>query len=179
MTEFIIVPGFGGSDSSHWQSQWEKNDLSMKRFQPSSWDNPELSDWIDALELAVSQTSTPPVLIAHSLGCLLVASWRHVSARPVLGAFLVAVPDPATPGFAEMTPSFCDVPTAPLRFPSLIISSTDDPFDTQNYARTKAEQWGSDHHSIGNAGHINGQSGLGAWAVGRELLEAFVAKTEQ
>ena len=41
----------------------------------------------------------PPLLIAHSMGCLVVAHWAHRSSAPVRAAFLVAVPDPEGPPF--------------------------------------------------------------------------------
>jgi predicted alpha/beta hydrolase family esterase len=116
--------------------------------------------------------------VAHSLGCLLVAFWQQKSSLAAAGAFLVAVPDPATEGFVESTPSFTKVPVTPLRFPSLIVCSTDDPYDTNGYAITKAEQWRSDLCSVGNQGHINGQSGLGEWQFGQHLLRAFIEKLE-
>lgn len=179
MTEFIIVPGFGGSGASHWQSIWESNNPSFTRIQPGSWDEPELSDWIQALEVAVSKAATPPVLVAHSLGCLLVASWQQVSTLPVAAAFLVAVPDPSTPGFADITPTFCDVPATPLRFPTLIVSSSDDPYDVNGFSKVKSIDWGSRFFSVGSKGHINGQSGLGDWPVGMRLLEELVAEVSR
>lgn len=174
MTELIMVPGFGGSGQAHWQSRWEKNDPSIRRFKPRSWDDPELSDWIEALELIVSKASSPPVLVAHSLGCLLVASWQQVSSLPVSAAMLVAVPDPHTPGFSDTAPSFSTVPVEPLRFPSLIVSSTNDPYDALGYSKVKARHWKSDFHSLGPLGHINGDSGLGDWPEGMHLLKELV-----
>ncbi|TIM38270.1 MAG: serine hydrolase family protein, partial [Mesorhizobium sp.] len=95
MTDFIIVPGIGGSGEAHWQTRWQRVNPAMRRFMPASWELPDFDDWIAALETAVSEAKTPPVLVAHSLGCLLVAHWQRISGRDVSGAFLVAVPDPA------------------------------------------------------------------------------------
>lgn len=176
MTDLIIIPGFGGSGPAHWQSLWEELYPSTKRLQPESWDAPELDDWIAALELLVGACKTPPVLVAHSLGCLLVAFWQMKSSLPVAGAFMVAVPDPATDGFSTTTPSFVDVPTFPFRFPSLVVASTNDPYDANGFALTKVSQWKSDLCSVGNLGHINGQSGLGEWRFGQKLLESFLER---
>jgi predicted alpha/beta hydrolase family esterase len=179
MVDLIIIPGFGGSGPTHWQSRWQETYPSTRRLQPESWDAPDLDDWIAALELAVGACDRPPVLVAHSLGCLLVAFWQQKSSLAAAGAFLVAVPDPATEGFVETTPSFAKVPVTPLRFPSLIVCSTDDPYDTNGYAMTKAEQWRSDLCSVGNLGHINGQSGLGEWQFGQNLLQALIDKVSR
>ena len=105
MSEFIIVPGIGGSGEAHWQTRWQQANPAMRRFSPADWHRPDLDDWIAALDLAIAAASAPPVLIAHSLGCLLVAHWQLASRRACAGALLVAVPDPAKPGtfFADFT----------------------------------------------------------------------------
>lgn len=149
----------------------------MTRFQPTSWDAPILDDWLAALQTAVAKASEPPFLVAHSLACLLVAHW---SARqlgtPVKGAFLVAVPDPDGPAFpVEAAGTFRDVPDAPLRFPSVIVASEDDPYGTLAYSRSPANVWGAGLVVAGRLGHINGASELGAWQLGRMLFEAFQA----
>src|SRR6266487_1405068 len=94
---FITLPGIGGSDREHWQSAWEATDPGFCRFQPRSWDRPDLNDWGDALELAVRTSKKRPVLVAHSLSCLLVAHWAARSKQTIAGAFLVSVPDPSGP----------------------------------------------------------------------------------
>ena len=173
MTDFIILPGSGGSGEAHWQTRWQQANPAMRRFSPASWDLPDFGDWVAALERAVSQAKSPPILIAHSLSCLLVAHWQTVSSRPIAGAFLVAVPDPASPAYPAYGRPFAHTPRGPLRFPSLIVASTDDPYDPHGYARTKAGQWGSALHITGPLGHVNSDSGLGDWPEGMALLMAF------
>lgn len=175
MKTFITLPGVGGSGNAHWQSLWERADERFKRFEPSSWDKPELSNWIDAVDTALMVTKTNPVLVAHSLSCLLVAHWARRSMRSVAGAFLVSVPDPAGHKFPADAASFRDVPTAPLPFPALIVASTNDPYGTIAYSRSRADAWGAGLVEVGALGHINESSGLGDWAQGRQLLEAFSA----
>lgn len=173
MTDIIILPGIGGSGESHWQTHWEKTYPRVRRFQPSDWDQPTLEDWIAALEREVSLSAAPPLLVAHSLACLLVAHWQRRSALPVAGALLVAVPDPSCGAFPRQARDFADPPAGALRMPSLIIASSDDPYGTTDYARERAAAWGSGLVDIGAAGHINGQSGLGDWPQGWNLLTAF------
>src|SRR5206468_4446739 len=100
----------------------------MRRFQPSSWDLPDFPDWLAALERAVIAAPEPPVLIAHSLSCLLIAHWQKISQRPVKAALLVAVPDPAAAVFPGYGMAFAGIPDGRLRFPSLVVTSTDDPY---------------------------------------------------
>lgn len=175
MTDIIILPGIGGSGESHWQTHWEKTDPRMRRFRPSDWDRPDLKDWIVALDREVKLSAAPPLLVAHSLACLLVAHWQQVSALPVAGAFLVAVPDPRAQAFPEEARGFADPPAGPMRMPSLIVASSNDPFGTTGYARERAEAWRSGLVGIGAAGHVNAESGLGDWPDGRNLLTAFAA----
>jgi len=100
----ITLPGIGGSGEDHWQSLWEKAEPRLMRFQPTSWDEPELNDWVQSLERAIGGCERPPVLVAHSLACLLVAHWAMRSSSRVAGAFLVSVPDPDGPTTLTVRP---------------------------------------------------------------------------
>lgn len=173
----IILPGIGGSGDAHWQTLWERSDPSFRRFQPASWDQPELEDWIAALDRAVAQAPEPPLLVAHSLSCLLVAHWAARSQAAVRGALLVAVPDPRGPEFPAVAAGFGGVPEQPLRFPALIVASSDDPYGSPDYVRRKAAAWNAGLVIAGALGHINAASGIGDWPQGGALLEAFSAGT--
>ena len=175
MTDIVILPGIGGSGELHWQTRWEKTSPRCRRFQPSDWNRPELKDWISALDRAVCATSTPPLLIAHSLACLLVAHWQQVSTARITGAFLVAVPDPQAPSFPVEAVGFADPPLNKFRFPSLLVASANDPYGTIEYARGRAGQWGSGIVEVGELGHLNAASGLDDWPQGKALLAAFAA----
>jgi predicted alpha/beta hydrolase family esterase len=178
MTGIIILPGIGGSGAEHWQTRWEAEGSAFSRFAPASWDEPQLGDWIEALDAAVSKAASPPVLVGHSLACLLVAHWQMRSALPVAGAMLVAVPDPDGAAFPMQAASFADPPTARFRFPSILIASGNDPYATPDYSRLRAGQWGSRLLEVGNVGHINAGSGVGDWPEGRAMLSDFMAKLQ-
>lgn len=179
MTEFIHLPGIGSSGEDHWQSHWEQADRAIRRFAPASWDQPDLVDWIVALDRAVGAAKRPPVLVAHSLACLLVAHWEKQGSAPVKGALLVAVPDPRSPAFPAEAAGFASVPEERFRFPSLIVASTNDPYASLPYVEARAGQWGSDLVNIGAKGHINGGSNLGDWPEGRQILMEFDAALER
>ncbi|MBB2795074.1 UNVERIFIED_ORG: hypothetical protein GGD58_003962 [Rhizobium pisi] len=182
MKDVIILPGIGGSGDAHWQTRWEMSNRQMRRFKPADWDRPELADWISALDRAVGASATPPLLVAHSLACLLVAHWQQLSSLAVAGAFLVAVPDPQSASFPEEAAGFGNPPSQKMRFPTLIVASANDPFGTLDHARARANLWGSGFVEIGAFGHINGQSGLEDWSQGKALLTAFsagLAKSDQ
>ncbi|MBT1622744.1 alpha/beta hydrolase [Curtobacterium flaccumfaciens pv. oortii] len=187
---WVIVPGIWNSDAEHWQSVWqrERGDDAV-RIAPASWGEPDPGDWRDAISRAVASCAEPPVLVAHSLGVLAVADWLAADAAAaaavasaegptVAGAFLVAPPDPAAPGFpaaASGFPAPRPIPagTAAARVPTRMVVSDDDPYCTADRALAFAETMGAAALRVGPLGHVNVASGVGAWPAGRELLGAF------
>ncbi|HQY58335.1 MAG: alpha/beta hydrolase [Nitrospira sp.] len=170
----LVVPGIGNSGPGHWQTLWEQRHPGWQRVQQRDWDRPVCAEWLHGLDAAMARLSAPPVLIAHSMGCLLVAHWAQWASRPVRAALLVAVPDPDGPMFPPAAQGFQPVPAEPLRFPSLVVASSDDPFGSVAYARRCAADWGSDFVEAGTIGHINADSGLGDWPAGLVLLERLL-----
>ena len=130
-------------------------------------------DWQMQLETTILAGPGPFFLVAHSMGCALVAAWAAHSQHTdrVAGALLVA------PGDLENTPviahlhSWRPMVMRRLPFPSLLLGSQTDPFCSLGRARYFAEQWGADFLDYGPRGHINADSGLGDWPEGRQLLE--------
>ncbi|MFT3923553.1 MAG: alpha/beta hydrolase [Myxococcales bacterium] len=172
MTRLLIVPGLSGSGPEHWQSAWERLDARCRRVQQSDWEKPDLSAWMASLEQAVSASSEPAVLVAHSLGAALVAHWGQSAPRAsVLGALLVAPADvdSLVPGFPDLA-SFAPLPRGSLGFPSLVVASRNDPYVSIDRAEALARAWGSRFVDLGLLGHINADSCLGTWPAGRELL---------
>ncbi|TMR91114.1 RBBP9/YdeN family alpha/beta hydrolase [Nonomuraea basaltis] len=178
---YVIIPGINGSDEDHWQSIWQAEwGPSTTRISPSSWDEPDLDDWCQAIDKAVRQSpSADVVLVAHSLGCLAATCWiaRH---RPdIRGVLLVAPPDNAGPTFPADAFTFTAVKATPLHVPGLVISSDNDPYCSPDVALRLAADWQYDRVSVGLAGHINSASRLGRWDFGRALLTAFTAGTRR
>lgn len=175
MTSFINLPGIGGSGEGHWQTIWEASDSRFCRFQPSSWDEPSLTDWVEALDRTITQRRAPVILVAHSLACLLVSHWANTRTVRIAGAFLVGVPDPMGSQFPKQAASFKAVPAVRLPFPALVVASSNDPYGTLIHARRRSDEWGCACIDIGEQGHINEASSLGVWQQGRLLLTAFAA----
>jgi len=173
MTTFVIVPGIDGSGPDHWQTRWQA-DLPAVRFEPSSWSEPDLDDWQAALDAAVSSVDDA-VLVTHSLGCLAAAAWLLDHPGRVSGAFLVAPPDPDGPQFPRAAPSFVRGYPGPLPSPALVVASANDPYCTLAAARRQGRTWRAGLVVTGDDGHLNADSGLGAWPTGRSLLAAFCA----
>lgn len=176
MATLLIVPGLGGSGPTHWQTRWQEGDPRARRVEQISWDAPVLADWRDTLQRAVVASAQPVVLVAHSLGALLVAHWAQGgSVERVKGALLVAPPDVESPErVPEVIRHFAPVPRARLPFPSMVVASRNDEYACIECARELATAWGARFVDVGERGHINADSNLGAWPEGRALLAELV-----
>jgi uncharacterized protein len=171
----LILPGIGSSGPQHWQTLWEQSNPSFVRVHQSDWNTPVCTDWISELERAVAQAGPETILVAHSMGCLLVAHWAAVTTLSVKSALLVAVPDPDCAAFPGGTTGFSRLPHDRLPFQSIVVSSSNDRFGSADFNRRCAAYWGSRFVSIGAAGHINAESNLGDWPQGFELLKGLDA----
>ena len=175
-TPILILPGYGDSGPEHWQSHWERADPACRRVVQDDWLAPRLDAWLTTLDRHIALCAAPPVLVAHSLACSLVAHWAARPGAAAKGALLVA---PADVDSALRTPSvvrsFSPIPVARLRFPSIVVASTDDPFASLERAAAFATAWGSRLVTIERAGHINADAGYGPWPEGRRLLAELAA----
>lgn len=174
-TPVLIVPGINNSGEDHWQSHWQRRDPSFERLAVSDWDNPECSDWSDAIDRAVARLGERTVIVAHSLGCLAVAHWAGRAGSVAGAALLVAVPDPEGAAFPPEARGFSSLPARRFAFPSIIVASDDDPYANAHHTARCARAWGSRVHHAGRHGHLNAASGLGAWPAGWTLLELLRA----
>ncbi|MFO0706774.1 MAG: alpha/beta hydrolase [Nitrospira sp.] len=170
----LVLPGFGDSGPSHWQTLWESRYPDWRRVPLGQWDAPVCADWVTMLDETVRRCAAPPVLVAHSLACLLVARWAEQSTALIHAALLVAVPEPGTPKFPPTARGFAPVPMHRLPFASMVVASCDDPFGSLEHAQRCATAWGSRFVDIGEAGHINADSHLGGWPAGLVLLKELV-----
>ena len=170
-TPILILPGYADSDSDHWQSHWERADPACRRVVQSDWLEPRLADWLATLDRYVLECQSPPVLVAHSLSCALVAHWVGRANAPVKGALLVAPADVESPDHTpDEVRDFGPIPLVPLPFPSIVVASDDDPFVTRERAAAFARAWESRLITLPTAGHINAAAGYGPWPEGRKLL---------
>ena len=172
-TPVLILPGFGNSGPHHWQTLWGLRHPDWQRVELGHWDSPVCDDWVSRLDVGVKACPTPPILVAHSLACLLVAHWASRSSLAIEGAFLVAVPDPQSEYFPATAHGFESVPMEPFAFRSLVVASMNDSFGSLAHARDCATAWGSGLVDIGQAGHINAESGHGEWREGHDLFQQF------
>ncbi|MEY4977992.1 MAG: hypothetical protein RLZZ352_262 [Pseudomonadota bacterium] len=167
----LILPGWQNSGPDHWQSHWERQH-GYQRVQQHDWMQPRRGDWIARLEDVVLSTDGPLVLVAHSLGCILVAAWASLSSSThrIRGALLVAPGDTERPELRDPLPSWAPIVRQPLPFASVLVGSRNDPYCRFERAQGLAHDWGSRFVDLGACGHINADSGLADWAQGHALL---------
>lgn len=174
----LILPGLGNSGPGHWQTQWEASLPNVVRVQQQEWDAPQRSVWVAALNTALLNIDGRVILVAHSLGCALVAWWAmeygHTPhAKKIAAALLVAPADVEQADFPAVATGFAPMPRLRLPFNTIVVASSDDPWCALPKAKSFAADWDAQCISIGACGHINAQSNLGDWPVGRAYLTAL------
>jgi len=173
-TQVLLLPGWQNSGPAHWQSRWEAL-YGYARVEQHDWMQPLRGDWISRLEDVLLAQSGPSLLVAHSLGCLLVAAWASVSRNThlVTGALLVAPGDAERPELRAPLHSWSPVVMQRLPFASLLVGSHNDPYCSLERAQSMARAWGARWYDLGDAGHVNADSGLGDWPQGHALLQTL------
>jgi len=172
----LILPGWLNSGPTHWQSRWQALH-GFERVEQSDWLWPRRGDWMARLDEVLLADETPAVLVAHSLGCQLVAAWAAHSQHThrVHGALLVAPPDVERDDLAPQITTWRPMARRALPFAARVVYSEDDPYCSAPRARGLAVSWGASAHSVGAAGHLNGESGLGDWPAGIAWLRELGA----
>ncbi|HZU32227.1 MAG TPA: prephenate dehydrogenase/arogenate dehydrogenase family protein [Candidatus Angelobacter sp.] len=174
----LVLPGWQNSGPRHWQTLWEQQNPIFLRVQQRDWEFPHREWWLERITAEVRQAPAPIVFAAHSLGCIALVHWCKAAAPAELakikGALLVAPADVDSKDAPKQLKDFSPVPHDLLPFPSILVTSSNDPHVTLSRARDFARSWGSRFVNIGAAGHINGESGLGDWPEGKRLLRHLI-----
>jgi predicted alpha/beta hydrolase family esterase len=169
----LVLPGWHDSGPLHWQSLWEKQDPAFVRVQQMDWETPKRLDWVNNITAAVDRAQAPVAFVAHSLGCIAVAHWVRTApklAYRVKAALLVAPADVDREDVPWQVKDFSPIPRQALPFSSVVVASSNDPYLTMASAHELVSSWGSGLAEVGEAGHINSESGLGDWPEGRKLF---------
>ncbi|MBA9003795.1 RBBP9/YdeN family alpha/beta hydrolase [Thermomonospora cellulosilytica] len=178
MTQVLVLPGYENSGPGHWQTLWERENPGYRRVEQRDWSFPQAGEWTAALHEAVAAASGQVALVAHSLGCIAVARWaaEHPgTARDLVRAALLVAP-----ADVERLPdlplgSFAPIPRRALPFRTTVVGSRNDPYMAFERTVEFSGAWGADLVDLGDAGHINADSGLGSWPEGRRLLDDLLA----
>jgi hypothetical protein len=165
MSTTLIVPGLKSSGPTHWQTWLQGRLTGSVRVNQRDWNDPHLPDWAGRVRREVVRANGPVFLVAHSFGALAAVQAAGDHADKVAGALLVAPADPESFGIAEF------LPTKALGFPVIVVASTNDPWMNFDETARWARRWKADLVNLGEAGHINSESGFGPWPEGLALLE--------
>jgi predicted alpha/beta hydrolase family esterase len=171
----LLLPGWQGSGPDHWQMRWAKvHGYSV--VEQNDWQRPRRGDWLARLDEVVIDAPGPVVLVAHSLGCILVSAWASFSRHTakVRAALLVAPGDVALPALKETLPGWLPIERQPLPFRSIVVGSDNDPYCSAERAQQLACDWSARWVGLGAAGHINADSSLGDWHQGHTLLQTLL-----
>jgi len=164
----LLLHGWGGSDSPHWQS-WLASELaknygcvSFLKF--SDMDFPKFDVWQDELEQHLKEFQ-PDVIVCHSLANIL---WFHLCnngkiLENIKKLYLVAPPSLACD--IEELKSFypIEIPKNLYADKTLLITSTNDKYLTKVEAQELQKALDVDMEVIKDGGHINADSGYGEW----------------
>lgn len=178
----LFVPGFHGSGANHWQTWLEERLPGARRVSGIDWESPVLARWARAVGDEIARSPDPVWIVAHSFGCLASIVAATVLPDQVTGLILVAPADPEQ--FSPLGPRnhaggsrgegiIHWLPHGPLEIPSVIVASSNDPWLRLEAAKAWADRWGSTLVNLGNAGHINVDSGFGPWPFGLALVRTL------
>jgi predicted alpha/beta hydrolase family esterase len=171
----LIVPGLNDSGPAHWQSWLQSLHRHAVRVQQDDWSSPDLDRWADRIASALERAGDGAwVVAAHSFGCLALA--RHLQLHadsPVAAALFVAPADPERFGVTDRLPS------TRLAVPSTLVASQTDPWMRADQARAWAGRWGSHCVNLGDAGHINAESGFGPLPFAQRWVTAMSQRLER
>jgi predicted alpha/beta hydrolase family esterase len=160
----VIVPGLHGSGAEHWQTWLQGQVDGAVRVEQEAWHVPDLEAWSERVADTVEALGPGPhVVVAHSFGCL--ATTRALLRRPRLDIAQALLVAPAEPNRFDAASA---LPQSRLAAHSCIVASDNDPWMSASQAHAWALRWGSDWINLGNAGHINVDSGYGPFPLARE-----------
>jgi len=164
----LILAGWGGSDFPHWQS-WLASELakdygkiSFLKF--SNFEFPNKDDWKNELIKEIDNFK-PNIVVCHSIANIL---WFHICNTlhvEQLDKLFLVVPPSLKCDIKELSSFYpCEIPKNLYAKESILITSTNDPYMTQNEANELQDALHVEMKVLKNAGHINTDSGFGEWS---------------
>ena len=168
--------GWGGSDYPHWQS-WLASQIAKEYgcvdlLPLPDPNHPRLDRWMRSALDAIGRFN-PNVIICHSLGVIL---WFHLCNNNLIArrvSHLILVAPPSLECTIEELSSFFPVepPSDLFAKEALLVLSDNDPYLCLTESQLLQERLGIPTKILKGAGHINAQSGYGAWEWMLEYLK--------
>ncbi len=92
----------------------------------------------------------------------------------IKGALLVAPSDIEATKYKFPATGFAPIPLNKINFKTIVVASSNDIWVSLARAIFFADHWGSEFINIGDAGHINADSGHSEWNDGLKILKSIV-----
>ena len=164
----LVIPGLRDSGAAHWQTWLEAQHPDAVRVVQHRWDEPDLDRWANRIASTVERAGPGPwVAVAHIFGVLaLAAHLQREPASPVRAALLVAPADPGRWGLGEQ------LPQDGLGRSATLVASETDPWMRLSEAKHWARRWRTPLVNLGDAGHVNAESGFGPFPFARQWVVA-------
>ncbi|MCW8896201.1 alpha/beta hydrolase [Sulfurimonas sp.] len=165
--KILILHGWGGSNFPHWQS-WLAGEIAkdygkVSFLRLNDFDFPNKSEWKHQL-IKELEDFKPDIVICHSLANIL---WFHICNDTILTEvekLYLVVPPSLKCDIPELESFYpCEIPTNLYAKEALLISSTDDPYMTQDEVKALQNELNIPMKVLEGAGHINADSGFGEW----------------
>jgi predicted alpha/beta hydrolase family esterase len=172
--KIFTIPGLYGSGKQHWQTRWE--DLyGYTRINQNEWNDPLYDQWHENLfKVLRTNGSESVVLIAHSLGCHLVAKSYPIIKKWTRGIFFVAPPNLDSEALRKDLSSFKSAKSEGFECVAWLIYSEDDPFASVPYSKSMGDTLRMKTFTVGKRGHINSDSNIGNWDEGSLLFNQML-----
>ncbi len=171
----LILHGWGGSDAPHWQSYLaaqlarDYGTVSFPSLQEK--DMPQKDVWMAQVEQIVKDFQ-PEIVVCHSLANTL---WLHLccqkKALHVKKLFLVAPPSLTCKIDALASFFPVSIPNDLYSKEVTLITSTNDPYLSEEEAQNLAQTITCKHIILKDAGHINAASGFCEWDAIVEMVK--------
>ena len=167
MKKVLILYGWHGSDAPHWQA-WLAKELECRGYtvsfpQLSENTKPQKAVWIEEARTAYQQLQ-PDIVITHSMGNTL---WFHLCQENFVEMVkhLVLVAPPRDLSDYDDVESFfpAPMPSHLCAEETLMVCSDDDPYMELEASKELSKLLECKLKVLKNAGHINSDSGYGAW----------------
>ena len=175
--KLLVLHGWGGSDSPHWQAEVEAE--VAKNYGTVSFpllDNchfPSKNRWVRQVK-AILEDFRPDTIVCHSLANTLWFWLCQEEIENVERLFMVSPPSLTTTEKTIKTFFPCNIPEEIHAKEIHMIVSDNDPWVNLDEAESIAAHIDATFTTIPNAGHINADSGYGKW----ELIEKLVMRQQ-
>jgi uncharacterized protein len=171
----LILHGWGGSDFPHWQS-WLASELAKAGYpvyfpQLPFMHTPRKKVWLESLEQII-ESFKPNRIVCHSLANMLWFWYAKAHPEAKFDKVLLVAP-PARSTDIKAIDTFFPYPKATtLSDDALFVASTNDKYMSVDDAKQLQKELECEMKIIENAGHLNSESGHGAWAFAYEWITA-------